>query len=306
MRILISGAAGFAGSHLAKALLSRGHEVFSADLVPTETAPYQLDINDRLGAEKLLELCKPQAVVLLSGLSSVGASWLEPAKTFQVNTSGALNFFTAVQEKAPAAKFIFSGSAEEYGKPSVTPLPEDTVCTPANPYALSKYSAGKAMAMLAEKQGTEFIHLRLANHFGPGQRTGFVIPDFASQIARKMLSGDNSDIVVGNLEARRDFLYVGDVIDAYIKIIESEHYRYRVCNIGSGKTISIREMLDTLVELAGISAKVTVDKSRLRSADTTGTPLDISRAEAEFNWTPRTDIKEALRLTLNSWIDALK
>ena len=306
MRILISGAAGFVGRHLTKALLDRGHDVYPADLLPMEHAPYLLDINNSKNIGKILDFCKPQAVVLLSGLSSVGASWQDPAKTFQVNTSGALNFFTAVQEKYPQAKFIFSGSAEEYGKSSVSPLPEDTVCTPANPYALSKYSAGKAMAMLAEKQGTEFIHLRLANHFGPGQRTGFVIPDFASQIAKKMLSGDNSDIVVGNLEARRDFLYVGDVIDAYIKIIEAEHYRYNICNIGSGKTVSIREMLDTLVELAGISAKITVDKSKLRSADTTGTPLDITRAKEEFNWTPRTGIKDALRITLESWIEKLR
>ena len=305
MRILISGASGFAGQHLAKALAERGHKVFSADISTSESVPHQLDICDKGNIEQILDLTRPDCVVLLSGLSSVRASWMDPAAAFQVNTTGALNLFTAVQKKFPKARFIFAGSAEEYGKSSATPLPEDTICTPVNPYALSKYSAGKTMAMMAEKENTEFIHLRLANHFGPGQKQGFVIPDFASQIAKKMLANDNSDIVVGNLEAKRDFLYIKDVIDAYIKIIEAEKLECTLCNIGSGKTISIREMLDTLIELAGISAKVTVDKSRLRSADTTGTPLDITQAATAFGWAPQVEIKEALRLTLASWADKL-
>ena len=157
------------------------------------------------------------------------------------------------------------------------------------------------MAMLAQKQGMSFIHLRLANHFGPGQNTGFVIPDFASQIAERALKGDNSDIVVGNLEAKRDFLYIDDVIDAYVKIIEAENCRNGIYNIGSGKTVSIREMLDTLIGLAGISAKITIDPAKFRPADTTGTLLDISRMKKEFNWQPETVLKTALQLTLDSW-----
>ena len=305
MRILIAGAAGFAGRHLTESLYQRGHEVFPADIRPDENAPCKLDICDRKNVDAVLKASRPEAVVLLSGMSSVGASWKDPAATFQINTAGALNLFSAVQESFPEAKFIFAGSAEEYGRPSAVPLSEGDLCTPSNPYALSKNSAGNAMAMMAEKQRTAFIHLRLANHFGPGQSTGFVIPDFASQIALKMLKHDNSDIVAGNLEAKRDFLYIDDVIDAYIRIIEAQELKHTVYNIGSGRTISIREMLDTLINLAGISSKIVIDPGKFRPADTTGTALDISRMKDDFNWRPRTDLKTALQLTLDSWLKKL-
>ncbi len=302
MRILIAGAAGFAGRHLTEALCSRGHYVYPADICPDENAPFMLDINDSKNVRAILKVSRPDRVVLLSGISSVGVSWKEPSKTFQVNTSGALNIFSAVQENFPQARFIFAGSAEEYGRPSAAPLNEDAVCTPSNPYALSKNASGNAMAMLAAKQGTEFVHLRLANHFGPGQKQGFVIPDFASQIADRMSRHDNSDIVVGNLEAKRDFLYIDDVIDAYIRIIEAPCVRHSIYNIGSGRTVSIREILDTLIGLAGVSSKVVIDQAKFRPADTTGTLLDISRMAEDFGWTPQTNLKSALKQTLDSWL----
>ncbi|MBR2632792.1 MAG: GDP-mannose 4,6-dehydratase, partial [Lentisphaeria bacterium] len=201
---------------------------------------------------------------------------------------------------------IFAGSAEEYGRSTDTSFKESDICTPSNPYALSKFTAAEAMQMLADKNAANFIHLRLANHFGPNQRKGFVTADFSLQIAERMLNGDTSDISVGNLEAMRDFLYIDDVIDAYIKIIESPQPVSGTYNIGSGNPVKISDILSTLLEISGCRANVSVDPAKFRSADIKRMSLDISKISSELNWYPKISLKDGLSRTFNAAMEQLR
>lgn len=253
-----------------------------------------------------MQKSSPDAIVHLAGASSVGESWKNPAKCFELNVNGAVSVYSSFLKYAPQARFIFAGSAEEYGRSTDTSFKESDICTPSNPYALSKFTAAEAMQMLAAKNSSSFVHLRLANHFGPHQKRGFVTADFAFQIAEKMLKNDSSDIFVGNLEAMRDFLYIDDVIDAYIKIIEAPHAATGTYNIGSGSPIQIKDILTGLLEISSCQAKITVDPEKFRSADIKRMSLDISKISEELNWRPQIPLIEGLRRTFNAAMEQLR
>ena len=305
MRILVAGASGFAGIKLVQALEKRGHTVFSADL---NNAEYCFDLADKSSIDNLLTTTLPDVIILLAGISNVSVSWEHPADTFAINVNGALSFFESHLAIVPDARFIFAGSAEEYGRgcSNGKPFKEDDTCFPANPYALSKFSAAQAMKMLSAKHKSSFVHLRLANHYGPGQRKGFVTADFSSQVAKKILNSDNSEIKVGNLEAQKDFLYIDDVIEAYIQIAEAENLKYNTYNIGSGSPVAIKSIMETLLQISGTSSKVVVDPAKFRSADTNIMSLDISRIKNELNWSPRISLEEGLSRTLQYWLKQQK
>lgn len=305
MRILVAGASGFAGTKLVQELKKRGHTVFSADL---NNAEYSFDLADKSSIDTLLTSALPDVIILLAGISNVSVSWEHPADTFDVNVKGALSFFESHLAIVPDARFIFAGSAEEYGRgcSDGRPFKEDDTCFPANPYALSKFSAAQAMKMLSAKHKSSFVHLRLANHYGPGQRKGFVTADFSSQVAQKTLNSDNSAIKVGNLEAQKDFLYIDDVIEAYILIAEAENLKFNTYNIGSGNPAAVKSIMETLLKISGTSAKVVVDPAKFRSADTNIMSLDISRIKSELNWSPRISLEEGLSRTLQYWLKQQK
>ena len=305
MKILVAGAAGFAGNALCRMLAARGHQVFSADKAG---ADYSFDLADSASIQKLMQETLPDSIVLLAGVSNVAYSWEHPQETFCINVSAALDFFQAHLKIVPRARFIFAGSAEEYGKssPNSMPFKEDDFCHPANPYALSKFSAAQAMKMLSAKHRSSFVHLRLANHYGPAQRKGFVTADFASQIAEKAVKNDNSEIKVGNLNAQKDFLFIDDVIEAYIKVIEAHSLKFNTYNIGSGSPIIIKDILEILVKNLSGPVQIISDPQKFRSADTVRLSLDISRISSELNWMPQTSIEQGLKKTLSFWINKIQ
>ena len=302
MQILVAGASGFVGTILSAELEKRGHKVFRADKANAE---YLFDLKDRSSMENLLKSTSPDAVIFLAGISNVATAWEYPAETFAINTTGALTFFESCLAINSKAKFIFAGSAGEYGRACTggKPFHENDCCNPDNPYAVSKSSAAQTMKMLAAKHGTQFIHLRLANHYGPGQQKGFAAADFASQIAEKKQNSDNSEIKVGNLETQKDFLYIDDVIEAYIKIIETPHLQHNTYNIGTGNPVPVRRILEILLDCSGITSKITVDPKKLRNADTGVMSLDITRIKNELNWSPRTSLEDGLKKTLQYWLN---
>ncbi|MBR7118852.1 MAG: NAD-dependent epimerase/dehydratase family protein [Lentisphaeria bacterium] len=301
MRILILGASGFVGTALGNALSVRGHEVLAADVDMAGSFHFDLAVPET--ADKLLQTLKPDTIVLLAGASSVGASWKNPSGIFELNTTGAIGVFESFLKHTPDSRLIFAGSSEEYGRACSIekPFNEDDICTPSNPYALSKHSAAQVMKMLAGKNSSDFVHLRLANHFGPGQRKGFVIADFASQIAEKIKRQDNSPITAGNLEAMRDFLFIDDVIDAYIKVIEAKRLSNFTYNVGAGKPIAIKTLLELMLEISGCGSKIVIDPQKFRQADTPVLSLDSTRIKNELKWQVTVPLKTALERTLDYW-----
>lgn len=306
MKVLLIGGGGFVGTHLQDALRSRDHEVTVADLPALAEKnpgiePVDLERPDTL--EALFSKCRPDRVFLLAAVSSVAYSWKNPDLTVRVNVLGAMNVLSALQRHAPGARLIYIGSGEEYGVncSEEHPFTEDGPCLPINPYAVTKFAAGRMLELLTAKSGTDFVHLRPFNHFGPGQRTGFVFADFCHDIVEIERGLRPPVLRVGNLEAKRDFLFVDDVIDAYVRIAEAASLPRTVYNLSTGSAHSIREMLDILIGLSNVAMKVEIDPAKFRPQDIPVLVASGERAYRDFDWRPQNSLVEALTKTLNWW-----
>lgn len=306
MKILLIGGGGFAGFHLADALRRKGHEVFTADLpavVSAHPGMFPVDLTDVSGIETLLaELC-PDRIFLLAAVSSVGLSWKNPDLAVNINIAGPLNVFHAMEKTVPGARLIYIGSGEEYGNSCSEehPFTEDMPCNPSNPYAVTKFASGKLLELLAVKRKFDYVHLRPFNHFGPFQREGFVIADFCAQIARAEAGKTDAVMRVGNLAAKRDFLYVEDVIAAYCVIAEAEKCPHPIYNISTGKVHSVQHILDCLISQAKIKIRVEIDPAKFRPVEVPALTASNELICRDFGWYPETALEEGLQKNLDWW-----
>ncbi|WP_029603277.1 GDP-mannose 4,6-dehydratase [Kozakia baliensis] len=296
MRVLITGSSGFVGQHLTTRLLARFPD---AELLPSIG-----DITDRAQIEETIKRFKPDHCLHLAAISTIGAARSDPKRAWQVNLEGTLILAEAMQHHAPEGMFLFASTAEVYGKSfqAGTPLDEKGLLAPANAYALTKSAADLALGMLA-MQGLRAVRMRPFNHTGPGQSADFVVPAFARQIARIGAGQQEPCLRVGNLDAVRDFLDVRDVCDAYLDVIASASQIEpgAIFNLCSGQSRSIRSILDQLLEISGIEAKIEIDPARLRPSDIPMALGNADAAKASLNWRPRIDWETTLQDVMTDW-----
>ena len=291
MHILITGIGGFIGPRLARNLLEHGHRVSGTWLENTpppnvEGADlYHADLMDRSSLDRVFEAAKPDAVVHLAGLSSVGDSWKRPGEYFRVNVLGTENLLDAAGERT----VVFASSAEVYGQvpEEEQPIHEERLPDPRSPYALTKAAAERISLMRGA------VVARAFNLVGAGQAPGFVLPSFARQLTEPVLK-------VGNLTARRDFIHVDDGADAFRILIESGQPGH-IYNIASGQALSIAEVLDRLCAVAGLKPPVEEDPERMRPVDVPLLRGDNGRLR-KLGWEPRQTLDQALS---DLWADSL-
>lgn len=313
MRVLVTGIAGFAGSHLADYLLADGAYqvagVVRTASDQTQLAPHRdhlalftADLTDEAAVRAVLSAWAPERIYHLAAQASVGASWADPAETLRVNTMAQLNLLRAVADLAPQARVLVVGSADEYGRVTSAELPltENSALRPASPYALSKVNQDLMGAMYRQSHGLAIVRVRPFNHIGPRQRTGFVVPDFCRQIARIEASQQEPAIRVGNLTARRDFLDVRDVVRAYVLALELGELG-AVYNICRGRSVAIQELLDRLLGLARVPVAVEMDTSRLRPSDMPDLVGSAALLTQQTGWHPQIELEQSLRDTLDYW-----
>lgn len=310
MKILLVGGGGFAGFHLKNHLERRGHEVFSADLpavAASSPGMYPVDLTDISSVGSVLKQVRPDRIFLLAAVSSVAVSWKNPDLAVDVNIRGPLNLFHVMEKTVPDARLIYIGSGEEYGNlcSEDHPFTEDMPCSPGNPYAVTKFASGRLLELLSVKRDFDFVHLRPFNHYGPFQREGFVVADFCAQIARAEAGISDPVMKVGNLSARRDFLYVEDVVEAYCMIAEAEKCPHTVYNISTGKVRPIRFILDHLVSLAKIGISVQVDPAQFRPVEVPALVASNELIRKDFGWSPKTTLEDGLLRNLNWWRETL-
>jgi GDP-4-dehydro-6-deoxy-D-mannose reductase len=289
MRVLVTGVAGFVGSHLATRLSGAGAEVWGIFLRdPPELDGIELleaDIRDARRVARVIEKVEPDVIVHLAGLSYVGRSWSDLAAYFQVNVLGAEN----VLEAAAGRRVVVASSAEVYGvvPDAEQPIAEERPLAPASPYALTK----AALERLALPRGA--VVARSFNAIGPGQAADFALPAFAHQLAAIRSGVQEPVLRVGNLAARRDFLAVDDVVTAYETLLDRGESG-GIYNLGSGRAMSIEEVLHRLIVVSGVKARIEVDPERFRPAD-----IPLLRADTEklraLGWAPSREIDDALR-----------
>lgn len=305
MRVLITGAAGFAAGHLIHAMQKQEKaELFAWVKDENEAGHVGLDkehifIGDITDAGRVMEGVKkirPQQVYHLAAQASVGSSWKLPALTMEVNTIGTIHLLEALKSYAPGAKLLLTGSAEQYGKVTADELPikETRMLEGVNPYSVSKMTQELMAQMYVKRYDMHIVMVRAFNHIGPGQATGFVIPDWCSQVAAIEKGRQEPVIRVGNIQVKRDFTDVRDIVSAYIKLIE-QGVSGEVYNVGSGVSRSLEEILQIIIASAvrdDISYEV--DKEKLRPADVEELRADITRLNKTIVWQPQYTIEQSI------------
>jgi len=306
MKALITGAAGFVGSHLTNELISNGWDV-SGTKLPTEPASlnipvFGLDILDAAAVTGLLKKIKPEYIFHLSAQSSVPISWKQPAKTVDVNLKGVVNLLEAIREMENPPRVLLVGSGDEYGYvlPEELPVSEDTPLRPGNVYACTKIAQGMTGQIYARAYGLEIVVVRAFNHIGPGQTDAFVMPGFCKQIANIEANGGTGVIRVGNLEAKRDFTDVRDIVKAY-RLLALKGESGEVYNVGSGTSVKIQDILDKLLKLSKAGISVEQDPARMRPSDTPVIEADISKVTKCTGWKPEIPLETTLEDVLNEW-----
>lgn len=297
LKALITGSEGFVGRYLRAELAAAGYEVIGIDLFDGDGV-IRVDLLDPEATEAALEQVKPDMIFHLAGQPDVGKSWKIPQKTFAINVLAAINLMEGMRKVCPEAPMVIVGSADEYGslKEAGASVSEETPMNPMNPYAISKDAQEKLGKAYAKAYGLKICMTRSFNHGGAGQRTGFMIPDFASGIV-KVERGEAEAVSVGNLASKRDFTHVKDIVRAY-RLIAEKGRPGEVYNVGSGRTYSAGEILDKLIALAKCPVPVRQDPARMRPSDTPVICCDNSKLKADTGWEPEHSLEDILRDTL--------
>ena len=297
MKALITGSAGFVGRYLQAELESHGFEVTGLDL---QAGPGTLAA-DLMNKEETLDAVRavmPEVIFHLAGQADVGRSWRMPQQTVALNEIAAINLLEAVRTLCPSCAVVLVGSSDQYGnlREAGVSVSEETPTRPMNPYAISKDAQEKLGKAYAAAYGLRVMMTRSFNHGGAGQRTGFMIPDFAFGIVR-VERGEAEAVSVGNLESKRDFTHVKDIARAY-RLIAERGTAGEVYNVGSGTAYSAREVLDRLIALAECPVQVCPDPARMRPSDTPVVCCNHGKLTRDTGWEPELGLDEILKDTL--------
>lgn len=292
MRIAITGADGFVGKHATRVFRERGHEVIELVGGDAPNGGTRIDLRSPTSVRAALAEACASHVLHLAGASSVARSHENPTDAFEVNTVGTVNLLDAIHRAAPRARVVVVSSGEVYGNLDHAAREGDAT-NPTSPYAASKVAAELAARQFVTAYQMQVVIARPFNHIGAGQAAHFVIPSFASQLAEIARAGGSGELRVGNLEVVRDFSHVLDVVDAYGLLLERAEAG-NIYNVASEVPRSIRSLLDELIAVSCVNARVTVDPARLRPSEIPSLVGNASRLMA-LGWAPVRSIDEALR-----------
>ncbi len=315
LRVLITGAGGFAGSHLAEQLLrDSDHRVWGCGLSPEpklsaeRPLPHRrLDLTDAAATTDYMAEIQPDRIYHLAGQPAVHASWVEPWGNYEGNVLAALNVLHAVWRLKLSCRMMVVTSMEVYGevRPEDMPVTEEHRFRPNSPYSASKAAADLLAQAYHLSHGLDIVRVRPLNHIGPRQSDQFVATAFARQLARIEAGLQSPVMRVGNLSSRRDFTDVRDMTRAYALALEHCEPG-RAYNIASGNVRSVQKLLDMLLELSHAHVTVEVDPERVRASGTPALVADCTRFRACTGWQPKIPFGQTLSDLLDYEGDRLK
>lgn len=313
-KILITGASGFAGSHLLNHLVQQGNTQIVATYNSDKSLETLGELKDKAEFTKidlkvesqvtdLIQKSKPDVVYHLAAFASAANSFSSPKETFVNNVSSEINLLEAVKNhNLPNTRILIVSSAEVYGdvKAEDLPIDEQTPFNPNNPYAVSKLAQDFLARQYFQSHKMDIIIVRPFNHIGPRQSPDFVVSAFAKKIVEIEKGKLEPVLPVGNLDARRDFTDVRDVVRAYSLLVEKGEAG-QAYNIGSGKSHKISDVLDKLLALSSVKVSIEVDKSLLRPIDNLELVCNPDKLKNLTGWTPEIDLDTTLKDTLDYW-----
>jgi GDP-4-dehydro-6-deoxy-D-mannose reductase len=317
VRVLITGFTGFVGSHLAEHLLERGDcEVFglyrwrsrmeNIEHLLDRVTLIEGDIADAAAMHRALDKSRPDWIFHLAAQSFVPTSWTSPGETLDVNVQGQVNLFEAVRQAGGSPRIQIACSSEEYGlvHADETPITEDNPLRPLSPYAVSKVAQDMLAYQYHASYGVDSVRTRGFNHTGPRRGHVFVCSNFARQVASIEAGLQDAVIQVGNLDARRDFTDVRDMVRGYVAALEKGSAG-EVYNLCSGGSHSMQEILDLLLSMSNLDVSVKADPSRMRPSDVPILEGSADRFRATTGWRPEIEFRQTLQDLLDYWRDRL-
>ena len=310
MRILITGATGFVGGHLAEALFVRGSaELFALcrkNVWPAEWSHlaariplHTRDLVEAIDLTSILSEIRPDWIVHLAAYAHVGQSFREADLVWRTNLDGTRRLYDAVAGWGGKPRILFVSSGLVYGDGDKA-CQEDHPLRPASPYAASKAAADLASYQYTRHPGLDIVRVRPFNHVGPRQSPQYAVARFASQIADIELGRQPPVVETGDLSSRRDLSDVRDVVRAYILLLQKGG-RGEAYNVGSGETVSMQEVLNKLIAMAKVRVDVQRRSDQLRPAETAVAWGDVGKLRRETGWKPEYSLNQTLADTLEYW-----
>lgn len=313
---LITGATGQDGSYLAEFLLSKGYRVCGLERRTSQKTRGNIahllnrielisgDLTDEASLVRALRQCAPDEVYNLASQSFVGESWHQPIYTGEVTGIGVTRLLEAIRFVNPHIKFYQASSSEMFGAAREAPQHERTAFYPRSPYGVAKLYAHWITVNYRESYGMYAVSGILFNHESPRRGPEFVTRKITKAIAR-IKAGLDHELHLGNLDAKRDWGFAGDYVEAMWLMLQQKEPRDYV--IGTGETHTVREFVQEAFAYAGLDWKkyITIDKEFIRPAEVNHLEADASRAARELGWHPRIGFKELVRMMVDADIKAV-
>lgn len=302
-KILVLGSTGFIGSHLCQRLTKKNYQVISfstQEFGPKNTEHYQGDIRNKKALLKMLKLY-PGIIYLLTGVSGQVKTDKHPDLSYEINVEANINALDEIVKHLPLARVVFSSSRLEYGKPQYLPVDEKHPVVPISTYGIHKLLVTQYSLYLHQKFGLNISILRTSNPYGSINSKSDDSYNIVSQFIQRAFQ-DQDLIIYGSGKQKRDYLYIGDLIDLCERFITKKVPGGEIYNVGGGHGISLVEMAQRIIKIVGIGKIKYLPWPKNEKAVETGDYItDITKIKRAIGWLPKTDFDKGIFLSLQAY-----
>jgi len=292
-KILITGATGFIGTHLIPQLI-KNHKIVGISKNKIKSSKNFISSSINITNENLKIKNKYTDIIHMAAHSDVTYCNLNPTKCYELNVKSTQKMLEIARKND--SNFIFLSSSHVYGNPIKQPIIEDSLCNPSTHYASSKRMSEILCETYAKTYGLNIQVARLFSVYGPKSPKSNLIFNIIDQII------NNSKIILGNTYPKRDFIFISDVIMGLIKILNSKKKGFQVYNLGSGKSMSVENVVKNCLTISNKKLKIISSKEKRRENEIMNIQANISKMKKEFNWKTEISLEKGLEITYNYYI----
>jgi len=300
--VLLTGGCGFIGSEITKQLSQIGAKITILDNLSSGKEEYIRDfpnvtlINDDLLNDDIIKsvVKNKEYIINLAALPFIPDSYFYPKEFFEVNVNSTISLALAAIKEKKVKRFVHISSSEIYGSARYVPMDERHPTIPQSTYAVSKLAGERVVYTMHKEHDLPAVIIRPFNAFGPNVTQPYIIPE----IIKQLLNG-NDEISLGNVNSRRDLTFVSDTARAIILSLIKDGITGETLNVGSERSITVKEILKMISEIMGKNVTIKIDSSRFRPHDVDSLVCDYSRASRLLGWKPEISIREGLETTIN-------